>query len=202
MEFMEVIRRRRSIRRFKDTPVPEEALNDILESARLAPSGQNGQRWLFGVVNDKRLIKELSVAAGNQRWIASAPLVIAVCSELGVELKNVSDEDFGLNSYKNWYTPELIKYLQDFPDQRSVTLLFSNGQIRVPAEHICLTAANYGLGSCWIGNLDIHRVSELLGLPENYCCFFLVPIGYPDMKPTDIERKNMAEITFTNRFGG
>jgi len=201
MEYMDVIRKRRSIRKFKDTPVREKALNDILESARLAPSGHNGQRWMFGVVTDKKTIKQLSIAAGKQEWIATAPLVIALCAELGAELRNVPDDDFGLTIYKNWYTPELVKCLRDFPDQRSVNLLFNNSQVRVPGEHICLTAANHGLGSCWVGNLDIHKASEILGLPENYCCFFLIVIGYPDMEPFPVERKSLAEITFRNKFG-
>ncbi|NLE07703.1 MAG: hypothetical protein GX631_00435 [Dehalococcoidales bacterium] len=202
MKYMDVIRKRRSIRKFKPDPVPGEVLDDILESARLAPSGRNRQPWVFGVVTDKEEIRALSAAAGNQTWIATAPLVIAVCAELGGDLKDVPENDFGLKVYKNWYTPELIRYLQEFPDQRSVTLLFSSGQIRVPAEHICLTAASYGLGSCWIGNLDIHKTSNILGLPDNYCCFFLIPVGYPDMEPPEIEKKHLAEITFNNRYGG
>ena len=74
MDYMDVIRKRRSIWKFKDTPVPEEALRDILESARLAPSGGNSQNWLFGVINDKELIKELSKVAGPQTWIADSPI--------------------------------------------------------------------------------------------------------------------------------
>lgn len=79
MEFMDVIRKRRSIRRFKPDPVPEAEIRYILEAARLAPSWANTQCWHFVVITDQA-VKDNVGAAGN-RWIAKAPVIIVACAE-------------------------------------------------------------------------------------------------------------------------
>ncbi len=73
MEFSEVIKRRRSIRRYKSSPVPRETVVKILEAARLAPSASHRQPWHFVVVEDHDKIVKL---AGNSRWAAEAPTMI------------------------------------------------------------------------------------------------------------------------------
>ena len=202
MEYMDVVRKRRSIRKFKDAPVPEEAVNDILESARLSPSGGNSQNWLFGVITDKEVIRELAEDAGPQAWIAQTPLVIAVCAGITWKIGEQVEDDHGMKINKTRFTPELIQYLQDYPDQEAVAVLLENGTVMVPGEHICLTAASHGLGSCWIGDINVKKASEILRLPDTYACVFLILIGYPDMEPVEIPRRTREEITFFNRYGG
>jgi len=82
MELMEAIRKRVSIRNFLEKPLPDELIEEILDAARLAPSGGNGQNWVFGVVKDVKLKTQLAYAAGNQMWIASAPVVFACCADI------------------------------------------------------------------------------------------------------------------------
>ena len=200
MEYYEVIKKRRSVRKFKDTPVPKQIIDSLIESARLAPSGGNGQGWLFGVVTDPTIIKQLARAAGNQEWIATAPLVIALCAELGEDFRDMPDDDFGLIVNNLRFTSELIEYLQEYPDQRAVSILFYNGAPMIPGEHIFLTAVDCGLSACWIGFLDIHKASRILNLPERYVCLYLMPIGYKAEEPGPIERKKTADIIFLNKF--
>ncbi len=200
MEYLEVIKKRRSIRKYKSTPVSQEIIDAIIESARLAPSGGNGQGWLFGVITDKKVITQLSQAAGNQTWIATAPLVIALCARLDEELRSLPEDDFSLIVNKERFTPELIEYLRKYPDQRSVTLIFANGDTLIPGEHIALTAVNFGLSACWVGNLDTKKASRILNLPDKYACFFLMPIGYQDEEPRAIPRKPVEDIAFKNSF--
>ncbi len=76
MELKEVIEKRKSIRDFEDTPVPEDKLLKVLEAARLAPSSSNRQPWKFVVVRDHKRRQELAQAAGGQTHIAKAPVVI------------------------------------------------------------------------------------------------------------------------------
>ena len=90
MEFGEVVRRRRSIRRFQDRPVPEDVLTEILEAGRLAPSGGNRQGFHFGVVTDEQLRKDLAAAAAGQDWVGTAPVVIAYCVRLSPDLATVA----------------------------------------------------------------------------------------------------------------
>jgi nitroreductase len=73
MEFDELIRKRQSIRKYKQDPVPRKMILEILEAARLAPSGGNRQPWHFIVVQDKENISKL---AGRQQWAADAPVLI------------------------------------------------------------------------------------------------------------------------------
>lgn len=79
MEFMEVISRRRSIRKYKSDPVPQEHIEYILEAARLAPSWANSQCWRFVVVTDPE-VKEKLARAGNG-WIAQAPVIVTICAD-------------------------------------------------------------------------------------------------------------------------
>ncbi|MEZ0344947.1 MAG: nitroreductase family protein [Infirmifilum sp.] len=72
---------RRSIRRFKPDPVPEELLRKALELARFAPSAHNGQPWRFYVVRDRKKLEKL---ARIHRWskpILNAPLAVIVFSD-------------------------------------------------------------------------------------------------------------------------
>ena len=81
MDVYEAIRKRKSVRRYRDKEVEQEKLMRILEAARLAPSAANKQEWRFVVVKDKEKRKQLSEAAKRQRFVAEAPVVIACCAE-------------------------------------------------------------------------------------------------------------------------
>lgn len=76
---MDVIRQRRSIRKYKPDPVPEADLEYVLEAARLAPSWANSQCWKFVVVTDPE-VKRALAKAGNE-WTAHAPVLIAACAD-------------------------------------------------------------------------------------------------------------------------
>jgi nitroreductase len=78
MNVYEAIFMRRSIRRFKPAPIPEEKLHKIMEAARLAPSAGNLQPWIFIVGKDKVMREKLAEAADNQYCIAGVPVIIAV----------------------------------------------------------------------------------------------------------------------------
>lgn len=80
MDFFETVQARRSVRSFKPDPVDEEALNSVLEAARLAPSANNRQEWRFVVVRDAVTRQMLSIAAEGQAFVAEAPVVIAACA--------------------------------------------------------------------------------------------------------------------------
>jgi len=81
MELYDAIKIRRSVRQYRDNPVPDDALKNILEAARMAPSTENSQDYKFVVVKDAATKKALAGAA-EQRFIAEAPVIIA-----GVSLK-------------------------------------------------------------------------------------------------------------------
>lgn len=100
MEFYDVIRRRRSVRKYKKDEVEEEKLERILDSARLAPSAANVQPWVFYVVRDERLKSRLKSAYG-QEWFYTAPLIIVGCANAESawkrgDGKSYADVDFAI----------------------------------------------------------------------------------------------------------
>ena len=200
MDCMDVIKARRSCRSFENIPVPENVLDDMLLAAQLAPSGGNGQNHLFGVIDDKELKIALAKAAGNQMWIAEAPVVIACCAALEDDLKALPRNDFGLKVNELRFTKNFIEYLNDYEDRKAVGTLFANAAPLIPAEHMVLAAAAHGLGACFIGWLDVKEAGRILGLPDDVVCLFLLPVGYPKAKPRAKKLKNMDEISFRNRY--
>jgi nitroreductase len=77
MDFMDVVRKRVSIRKYKTDPVPEDVINQVLEAARLAPSGGNAQPCHFIIVKDPARKKMLDISD----WALQAPVVIVGCTE-------------------------------------------------------------------------------------------------------------------------
>jgi len=80
MELYEAIKNRYSCRSYAQKPVEKEKLNRIVEAARLAPSAKNLQDWRFIIVTDEKIRKEVAMAANEQMFIASAPVIIIGCS--------------------------------------------------------------------------------------------------------------------------
>ncbi len=78
---LEVIKTRRSIRRYDPKPIPKEKLLAILEAARLAPSAGNRQPWRFVIVRDPERKRELAKACRRQMFIADAGVVIVALSD-------------------------------------------------------------------------------------------------------------------------
>ena len=148
MKFKEVIKKRRSIRKYKDTPVPKEQILEILEAARIAPSASHRQPWHFIVVEDKETIKKLA----KSEWAATAPVMIVgladqaaspvwCINDLGVAFEHIvlAATDLGLGTC--WMgqsnREDLIKDLLDVPDNFKVVALTTLG---VPDETPALKA--------------------------------------------------------------
>jgi nitroreductase len=85
MDTLKCIRTRREVRDYLDKPVPQDALQKILEAGRLAPSSKNSQPWHFIVIRDKETLRKISELTPTGPHIAKAPLAIAVlmdCAKL------------------------------------------------------------------------------------------------------------------------
>ncbi|MBZ4647265.1 MAG: nfrA2 [Clostridia bacterium] len=80
MSFLELAKRRYSVRDYKDTPVEEEKILQVLEAGRVAPSAVNYQPLYFIVVRDEELRKKI-LTTYPRNWIASAPVIIVVCGD-------------------------------------------------------------------------------------------------------------------------
>lgn len=200
MDLLKVIQSRRSVRQFKDIPIPDELIIEMLEAARHAPSGGNSQNHCFGIVKDPLLKQQLAESAGGQMWIAQAPVVFACCADISWDIANQPSDDFGVQVNHLRFGEAFIKYLCDYPDRQACVTLLENASPLIPAEHIFLTAASHGLSACFVGYLDIVRASRILNLPENMRCFFLLPVGYADEAPGEKAVKTVSEISFLDTW--
>ena len=81
MEVDEVIAQRKSIRSFKNKPVPDNVLESLVNVAHQAPSWMNKQCWHFIIVNDKDSIEEIAKANIINRWLKQAPALIIICAD-------------------------------------------------------------------------------------------------------------------------
>ena len=162
MDFIEVVKKRRSIRRYKSDPVPEDLLSQILEAARLAPSAGNRQPWHFIIVRDEDKKKKLGIPS----WAYEAPIVIVGCA--------------------------------DTETRGEPTCLVD---VAIAFEHIVLAAANFGLGTCWIGRLSRDEaIKETLEIPGHIRVIAVTPLGYPDETPSPKPRKALSEIIHYDKF--
>ena len=89
METFDAIRTVLAVRRFKDTPIPDSIVRQIVEAGRLTASGGNGQPWHFIVVRDKETLRQLGQLAPTGPYIAQAQLAIVVA----MHRSNIADSD-------------------------------------------------------------------------------------------------------------
>jgi nitroreductase/GNAT superfamily N-acetyltransferase len=193
----DVIRNRRAIRKYLDKAVESEKLMQILEAARWAPSGGNSQSWYFGIVQDKKRIEALAKAAGEQMWIATAPCVIACCATVQ---SSKEESEFAREVNELRWGKENTTWLYESPNDYARGLLYSNATTMIPGAHIQLAAKAEGLDTCWVGFLNINKASEILNLPKDIRCYFLITLGYGD-EIKKAERKDLKEITFSEKWG-
>lgn len=91
MDIFELIRTRRSIRKFTGAPVSDEVINKIIEAGTWAPSGMNNQPWKFGIVKDNDLKKEISGLTHYSRIVREAQALIAVFLDLSTSYDRTKD---------------------------------------------------------------------------------------------------------------
>ncbi|MBC7235559.1 MAG: nitroreductase family protein [Chloroflexi bacterium] len=79
MDTLETIMKRRSIRKYKPEPIPDEDLKQILEAGRQAPSAANRQPWHVVVVGDAEQKRRVAQACNGQMWMADAAYILVAC---------------------------------------------------------------------------------------------------------------------------
>ena len=183
---MEAIQKRRSIRKFKPAPVPDELIYQMLETARLAPSGTNRQCWRFQVIRDPALKERIfEEATFNVKHVLEAPVVIVCGSELltfvkGHKLAPRGSEYFGADS-EDW---EALK--QFLPDAHLYT--------GIAVTHMVLAGTALGLGTCWVQRIRYGQFARMLGWPRHIAALTLLLVGYPDEEPPPRSRLALEDI--------
>lgn len=194
MEFDTVIKKRRSIRKFKTDHIPDEYVNEILEAARLAPSGLNLQPWRYVVVKDRQLRGKLAGSTPSA-FIAEAPVIIVCCTDTSIFLsaKTRLTELFKAGAFPDKAFACFLPDREAGLDQVWLkAFLMQNAAISV--EHMCLKATDLGLGSCWISMFDVNVVRKLLEIDERYDIHSIFAAGYPHSWPDARPRLSIDQI--------
>lgn len=172
MDVMEAIKKRRSIRKYKDAPVAKDTIDAILEAAKYAPTARNAQELEYKVITNKNLMARISsgisLALRKQNSIA----------------KDRADFFFG--------APLLI-IIAGPKDNKWVC-----HDASLAAENIMLYAASINLGTCFIGMVrriesDMAIMNEL-HIADNMMIGAAVICGYPDGTPPEKEKRLSAEF--------
>ncbi|UCF04876.1 MAG: nitroreductase family protein [bacterium] len=171
MDIYDAIKNRTSVRAYSSKPVEREKLERILDAARLAPSGKNGQPWIFIVITDGETRKKLVPACKGQKFIGDAPIIIVACGR----------EEY---AYK-----KMGGYWNSLPVD-----------IGISFEHLMLAAESEGLGTCWIGAFIEEEVRKVLEVPEAVKIVALTPVGYPATDKIHRERKSLEEIVMYEKW--
>ena len=183
----EAIKTRRSIRKFAPDNVPEEIIAQMLEAARLAPSGGNRQPWRFIVVRDKELRKELRQICMEQRFIEEAPVVI-VCfgdldrysKEVGRKIRQEFMDSGVLKTISGRFRdPKYAAYMESYTPPREQQLIGARANTYIAIEHLALMGAALGLGTCWVGGFDGAALNSVFGLADNLIPVAVIPVDYP-----------------------
>lgn len=177
---LDLINKRRSVRKYLRKPIPKEDLLKCIEAARLAPSACNGQPWKFVIVDEPTLKNELCEKAFSgiysiNKFTTDAPCLIVVISEKEKFLTAIGG-----------YLRRTNYYLID---------------VGIACEHLILQAAELGIGTCWIGWFDENAVKQVLKIPRNKKIDVIISLGYyEENNPTQKPRRSLEEISSFNGY--
>ncbi len=176
MDLLQGIRERRSVRKYKQTPIPHEIIAQIVEDASYAPSWKHTQIARYIFVEDRKIIDKIAEQMVldfkmNEKTLKNAPAIMLV-----TYITNRS----GFERDGTFSTPKCEGFE-----------MFDAG---IAAQTFCLAAYKRGIGTVITGYFDEERISEFLDLPDNQKIGCLICMGYSDEKPNTPKRKAVSEL--------
>jgi nitroreductase len=181
LEFIEAVKKRRSIHFFTNEKVVDEDLEYVLEASRWAPSAGNAQPWRFIVIrNPDNIHKVWESTTGicditPQNFIKKAPVIIVVCTDT--------------TAYKGKQS-NIKSDLYCIQDSALATM------------NLLLAACDRGLGACWVGMFREERLRDALKIPTEIKPVAIIPIGHTKSQEKPRPRKPLEELVHYETFGG
>ena len=174
MQFGDVLKKRKCVRRYTVKDVGWQHVAAILEAATLAPMAGNIFTPCFLIVSDKKKMQQLADAAA-QDFLASASWLIVICS----------DNKRAYNAY----------------GERA--LRYSRQQVGAAIENMFLKATELNLATCWVGAFDDEAVKNILAIPQDIEVEALLPIAYPTRFISEPRRlkPRLKDVLFFERWG-
>lgn len=153
MNLYDLIVSRRTVRKFKEIPIPVDLLERCINAARLAPSASNLQPLEYIVINDDRLLPEVY---GTVKWAGY--------------LQPHGDPPPG-------HRPKAYIFVLK---NNKISSPMSAYDIGEAVENIILVALAEGVGSCQFGSVDRDRVRKMFNISDDYEITLAIALGYPD----------------------
>ena len=175
MNIFDCIRTRRSIRKYKEKPVPWELIVEILQAGKYAPFAGNIFNAKFIVIKSDAKRAAIAEACVQQYWMQDAPIQIVIVGE-----------------------PEKA---ERYYGTRGARLYTIQGAAAA-AENMLLTAHSLGLGSCWVGAFDEEEIRRICNLPEHVNVQAVLTIGYADEQPTPPPKYRIEHVMFFEKWWG
>jgi len=199
MELLEVMRKRRSVRKFKDIDISNIIITDILESARLAPETDTCH-YYCGVIKDSKVKNEIAGATLWAEWVAKAPVIFVCCCDISWDIGEQKDDDYGVIGNKLRYGEGIVDFLRIHKNRKACKTLIQSTPVYIAAQHMILTAVSHNLRGCLVDFIDIEKINLILGLPEHITCQLIVPIGYAAETPGQRSNEDRNNIIFYNKW--
>jgi nitroreductase len=167
MDFFEVVNKRHSIRAYERQPLDPQDLQRIFEAISRAPSAGNLQAFEVYMVCDILRKEALVLAAGDQEFLAQAPVVLVFCAHGARSAGRYSER--GANLYA----------VQD---------------ASIACTYAMLAATALGLATVWVGAFDEQRVREVIGASSAERPVSMLPVGYAAGPPRNRPRRSLQDV--------
>jgi len=187
------IKSRRTVRKFKPTPVPREHILKILDAARSAPTSGNQQPWKFLVVQDREKLDRLKEVACSWYLAEYEKRVTLSDQELNAareKLRNILENVLSAPVYIAVLTDSQSKY----PSYNIFDGTLAAGYLMIAAR-----ALGYGTGF-FTTYFPEARMREFLGIPDRYKLICFTPIGVPEQWPDSPAKKALEEFVVFEKF--
>lgn len=175
---MELLRNRRTIRKYSEQPVSDGLLNELLEVAFRAPTTGGMQLYSVVITRDMAMKQRLSPTHFNQPTVMSAPVLLTFCADY--------------NRFVKWC--EASNALPGYDNFAS----FSTAMIDtlLAAQQFNTAAEANGLGCCYLGTTTYNapQIAEILQLPRLVVPVATLTVGYPELMPEQVERLPIEAI--------
>ena len=182
---IDIMKNRRTIRKYTEQDIPEELLNELLEVAVRASNTGNMQLYSVVVTRDQSNKEKLAPAHFNQPMITTAPVVLTFCADA--------------NRFVKW--AEQRKAEAGFDNLQ--TFIASTIDAMLFAQAFCDAAEEKGLGICYLGTpaYNADKIIEALSLPRLVVPIVTVTVGYPVMPlPEQVERLPLAAVVHQEAY--
>ena len=181
---MDILFKRKTIRKYKNQDVEEGLLNDLFEATFRTSTTGNMQVYSVVATKDKSLKAELAPCHFNQPMIRQAPVVLTFCADF--------------NRFNKWCKlrgaePGYDNFLSFFTAAIDALLV---------AQNVCVAAEDAGLGICYLGTTTYMagKIIDVLDLPKGVIPVTTVTVGYPDEQPDFTDRLPLEAVIHYDKY--